>query len=1068
MRFIADFHIHSHYSLATSKQLTPEYLDLWGKIKGIKVIGTGDFTHPKWIAELEEKLETAEDGLYKIKDNFKYKGPLLPKNLEQAETRFILSAEISNIYIKNGKVRKVHNVLLAPDFEKVKKLQQKLIANKFNITSDGRPIIGLDSKLLLEMCLDISEEMVLIPAHIWTPWFSVLGDKSGFDNITACYEDLTKHIFALETGLSSDPAMNWMCSFLDNFTLISNSDAHSPEKLGRNANIFDTGLSYKEIINAMKHPELKTFAGTVDLFPQEGKYHFDGHRSCNVCWSPIDTLQNNGICPVCGKTVTIGVTNRIVQLSDRTDILERPNRLPFHSIIPLAEMLAEIMKTSPASSKVKTAYFNAISKLGTELDILFQIGICDIEKAGFAPLSIAIQRMRQGNVHITEGFDGEYGKIRVFNENEPIIPNNQDSLFQNKNELPIENTAKRRLLSFDLIAYKELARNKQSITNEKPPIQVKEVLNPEQIQAISHFENPAIILAGPGTGKTKVLTQRMVNLVKENTINPEEILAISFTNKAATEIKNRVNKAFSEIGITTWPNIHTFHSLGYRILKEFEEKNNNPITIQTISDKDKETILSQHLNVATSKTTKAIRLISKTKQQLLKADNIEDNEIQTIFKQYQNFLKTHNLCDLDDLIYKSYFLLKENIDAARYYNSKFRFIMIDEYQDINYSQYQLIQQICMNNPKANLFVIGDPNQAIYGFRGSDISFIRHFTSDYPDAKVYSLNTSYRCTNNILVASANVLLEGTSTVLNNENKGIKINIIKNQSDKSEAEFIARTIEEMIGGLRFFSMDSKISKGIKNADINSLSDFAVLCRTKAQMEPIAKAFNDHAIPFQMVGENRLFEQKPVSQIIDALKHLFQPDYGRFLSISNSELFPDKLISDLTEATPHEIIEKVADFVLNNEKTKYLKQLNSLIDYSKSFSDIQEMLIDIESGQEDVFFEKSKEQVQIMTMHASKGLEFTCVFIAGCEEGIIPFTLFDGEACNLAEESRLFYVAMTRAKKYLYLTHALSRNIYNKSMQMERSSFISMMQKELLDMSMPAKPKLKKESNQLDLFS
>ena len=337
MKFIGDFHIHSHYSIATSKELRPDFLDYWARLKGIKVVGTGDFAHPGWIQELKEHFEPAEEGLFKVKQEYKKKIYFPVED----DVRFILTTEISNIYKKNGKVRKVHNVVFAPSFEVAETIQNKLINLGFNITSDGRPILGLDSRDLLELCLDSSEDIFFVPAHIWTPWFSVLGSKSGFDSVEECFEDLSPNIHAIETGLSTDPPMNWMCSFLDKYTLISNSDAHSPEKLGRNANIFNTELSYKGIIYAMKTGNPENFLGTIDFFPQEGKYHYDGHRKCGIRWSPIDTLQHDEICPVCGKKITVGVMNRIAQLADRDNVLERVNRHLFYSLIPLKEILSE-------------------------------------------------------------------------------------------------------------------------------------------------------------------------------------------------------------------------------------------------------------------------------------------------------------------------------------------------------------------------------------------------------------------------------------------------------------------------------------------------------------------------------------------------------------------------------------------------------------------------------------------------------------------------------------------------------------------------------------------------------
>lgn len=415
LKFIADFHIHSHYSIATSKYLVPEQLDKWAKIKGITLIGTGDFTHPGWTDELTSKLESAEDGLFKLKDEYMLKDDLTYFSKTNDKTRFMLTAEISCIYKKNDKVRKVHNVIFAPDFESVKNIQNKL-SKIGSITSDGRPILGFDAKDLLDIILNVDEECFLIPAHIWTPWFSTLGSKSGFDSIDECFEELTSHIFAIETGLSSDPAMNWRCSFLDKFSITSNSDAHSPENLGREANIFDTDLSYYSIKNALKNND-DEFIGTFEFFPQEGKYHYDGHRKCGILWDPVESIKHNFICPECGKPVTLGVMHRVNELADREDVDNYPNKKPYHSIIPLKEILSEILKSGKNSKKVQNKFFNLIDKFGSELDILINTPIDLLEKDN-PLLGEGIRKMREGNVIIKEGFDGEYGKITLFDKNE--------------------------------------------------------------------------------------------------------------------------------------------------------------------------------------------------------------------------------------------------------------------------------------------------------------------------------------------------------------------------------------------------------------------------------------------------------------------------------------------------------------------------------------------------------------------------------------------------------------------------------------------------------------------------
>jgi len=414
MKFISDFHIHSHFSIATSKNLVPEYLDYWARLKGITVVGTGDFTHPGWTKELKEKLEPAEQGLFKLRDGYSIKPDSGNTHYADSIVRFILTSEISSIYKKRGKTRKVHNVIFAPDFDTVDRIQDELTRIGGNITSDGRPILGLDSRDLLEIALHASENIFFVPAHIWTPWFSALGAKSGFDTIDECYDDLSEHIYAVETGLSSDPAMNWTCSFLDKYTLISNSDAHSPEKLGREANIFNTELSYDSITQTLKTGDPEQFLGTIEFFPQEGKYHYDGHRKCGILWDPVETLRNNMICPVCNKMVTVGVMNRVIQLSNREDIQERKIRHPYYSTIPLKEILSEINGVGPNSKKINSIYFSLLEKVGTEFDILFNLPIDEIRNRADDILAEAVQRMRNREVIIKEGYDGEFGVIKVF------------------------------------------------------------------------------------------------------------------------------------------------------------------------------------------------------------------------------------------------------------------------------------------------------------------------------------------------------------------------------------------------------------------------------------------------------------------------------------------------------------------------------------------------------------------------------------------------------------------------------------------------------------------------------
>lgn len=411
MKMIADLHIHSRFSMATSKEGTPENLDFWARKKGISLIGTGDFTHPVWREELKERLVSEGNGLYRLRDEYvKEESRKFPGE----GTRFVVSGEISSIYKKNGKTRKIHNVILLPSLEAADAMAQRL-EKIGNIHSDGRPILGLDSHDLLEMMLDVCPEGILIPAHIWTPHFSVLGAKSGFDSVEECFEELAPYIHALETGLSSDPAMNWRISKLDRYQLVSNSDAHSPSKLGREANLLDIDCSYEGLYRAIQTGE--GLEGTVEFFPEEGKYHFDGHRKCGVSLSPVEAEWLGGICPVCGKKLTMGVDHRVEQLADRAEGFVKKDGKKYESLVPLPEVISTCMGYSAASKKVQGCFEQMIQTLGTEFDILRNVPSEDIKSCAGERIAEGIENVRTGNVKRIPGYDGEYGKIELFEEN---------------------------------------------------------------------------------------------------------------------------------------------------------------------------------------------------------------------------------------------------------------------------------------------------------------------------------------------------------------------------------------------------------------------------------------------------------------------------------------------------------------------------------------------------------------------------------------------------------------------------------------------------------------------------
>jgi uncharacterized protein (TIGR00375 family) len=1067
MDFIADLHIHSHHSMATSKQLRPEYLDYWAKIKGIKVVGTGDFTHPEWLKELKEKLEPAENGLFKLKED--YKIPHFIPETPENEVRFMLSAEISNIYKKQGVVRKIHSVILAPDFETVERYQHKLSSMNFNITSDGRPILGLDVRDLLEITLEISDRNFFIPAHIWTPWFSVFGSKSGFDRMEDCFEDLSHHIHAVETGLSTDPPLNWMCSFLDRYTLLSNSDAHSPEKLGRNANLFRSELSYDAMVEAMKTGDPSTFGGTIDMYPQEGKYHYDGHRKCQVRWSPVETLKHHGICPVCGKKVTVGVTNRIVKLSDREDITQKENRLPYYSLIPLKEMISEIEGVGEKSKKVSKRYEQLINKAGSEFNLLHFQPLEQVREVAGEVIGEGIRRMRNNEVIIKEGYDGEYGQIKVFQPDEVKYLTTQESLFDISGQF--KKTEKRKLINFDLAEYRKLeqlyTKTDQAAEPETEYIQQKNGLlkrmNAEQAKAVQHPEGPAVVIAGPGTGKTKVLTHRIAWLINEIGIHPEHILAITFTNKASEEMQTRCDELIGKQTDQALPTISTFHALGYSILREYAENTGRNAKFTIADENIKRQLIQSLFQCSQQETKKLSEAFSRFKQQ-----NIDpDGDKVEAFHDYENHLAQYNLFDLEDLIYQVVQLANSNPVIQENLRDQYQWVLVDEFQDINKIQYDFLNIIC-NKEDSNLFIIGDPNQAIYGFRGSSRKFISHFVEDYTNSRVYKLKTSYRCSDNILKASGDILEEDNLSGLQ---EGVRIKIAPQQTEKSEAEYIARTIEQLSGGLRFFSMDSKVTGGESDKAIESLSDFAVLCRTKAQMKPIEKALNDHTIPYQKVSEDEFFQHSLVKIVRDSFYFALDPEnpyLQQRIKLHGLDTLANGAIEKIQKCNHiPDAIEYLADqFISESDRNEEV--LKRLVEIGKQFNDkINEFLKYLSLGTETDIYQKETEKVSLMTLHASKGLEFQCAFIAGCEKGLIPYELFRNQEVDYEEEKRLLYVGMTRAKSYLYLTHARNRFIMGQEKQMQRSPFLNRIEKELTEIEKNTYKKKQKDDSQLKLF-
>lgn len=1066
MHFLSDLHIHSRYSRATSKNLDLESLYQWAQIKGLHVIGTGDFTHPEWIKELQEKLEPDGTGLFRLKNPPKTPG-LPGMRTNDIDVRFCLSTEISSIYKYNEKVRKNHNLVYAPDIETAKRINARL-SEIGNLASDGRPILGLPAHDLLEIVLETSDDAHLIPAHVWTPWFSTLGSKAGYDSIEECFRDLSEHIFALETGLSSDPEMNWKISALDRYTLISNSDAHSPQKLGREANLFDTERSYYAIFEALKTK--KGFNGTYEFFPEEGKYHMDGHRKCNVCMKPHESIKHNEICPVCGKPLTIGVLNRVEKLADR-EMPQKPEGAPdFEYIIPLPEIISEFTGTGPSSKGVQQNFIRMISKFGNEFDLLQKIPIEEIKSKGGELLAEAIRRLRHREVNPQGGYDGEYGVISIFNPGEIEQLMGQTDLFGGSLVQKVkQRKAKKQKLHSQTNHYADV---------EHSP-------NEEQTLAIKN-EGNTLVSAGPGTGKTNTLIQWIVYQIEQQKTAPEQIIAITFTNKSADELRERLNKKIGEKSGNIM--CGTFHAVAFAFLKEMKPE------ITTIYDSANRKQVFSILFSDLKKT--EIKQLSRSYESFFEGMTTDNNpeKLNAVIETYHAYLEKLHAVDISAIIAKVNDLLKQKEDIS----GNYKCLAVDEFQDINPVQYEFVQLLGKNK---QFFAIGDPNQSIYSFRGADIALFFQPKDDF-EAKEICLKKNYRTPSGILKA-ATTLIEKNQYRAKANAEAVKtshsrIALFAADDAKQEAKYIAEKILHYIGGTEASTTGKTLS------DYNyAFSDIAVLFRTHHIGQQIAQTLKGYGIPVVLSDGTSFLSEPPFNIITSALQlldnnqnmlalsellrvvgklspvkipkllHQYIEHSVTLEAMSSDEnwkswmtVFQD-LQSTFETATTGEIMQKLCDFLLPVsilEETDQFKReiiLRSAMDWNDSPGEFLHK--QILSPYTDAARQKN-EGLRLMTFHASKGLEFPIVFIAGAEEEITPV---NREDANLEEERRLFYVAMTRTKEKLHLTHCGQRMIFGKTKQMQESRFIKEIDAILLEKESFVPQKKKNTGQQLNLF-
>lgn len=1150
MKFVADLHIHSHYSRATSKDLNFEQLTKWAQLKGVQVVGSGDIAHPGWLAEMKAKLEPAEEGLFRLKEEF---AAPLRKEVPPAcrgEVRFMLAGEISNIYKKNDKVRKIHNVVFLPSFAAVEKLQAEL-EKIGNIRSDGRPILGLDARDLLEIVLQTDPQAHFIPAHVWTPWFSLFGSKSGFDSIEECFEDLTPHIFALETGLSSDPPMNWRWSALDRYTLVSNSDAHSPQKLAREANVFHCELSYPAIFTALQSGDPRQFGGTIEFFPEEGKYHYDGHRKCEIRWDPQTTLTHQGICPKCGKPVTVGVMHRVELLADREEGERPENRPPFTSLIPLPEVLGEVYGVGAASNRVAQGYEHLLARLGSELFILQDAPLEDLEKIAGTRLAEGIRRVRAGEVQLAAGYDGEYGTIKLFEEGEKEVFAAQLDLFGAKtprlggSEGEPEPARPKSSPPADFFssppqpqADQEAPDSPQTPLSTPQPVRVSEPeaaaqyygnpaapeetgsretphqpdsqnplfagLNPEQREAVLCTDAPLIILAGPGTGKTRTLTHRIAYLVSEKEVAPENILAITFTNKAAEEMAGRL-ASLLDSQVAKQVTVKTFHAFGALILRGEGEAVGIPGRFTILAEEDRHALLKEiYPGLAEQEIAQFLEYISAVKNKLIapesplveslypprearlpvgQGSSAQEPRFAEVYRGYESALRAQRAVDYDGLIMQPIRLFESFPDILEQYRQRYRWISVDEYQDINYAQYRLLRLLAGGG--ANLCVIGDPDQAIYGFRGANREYFLKFREDFPAARAFTLTRNYRSTRNILAASRQVIAQKAETgaidLWSDIISKTRLEIYAAPTHKAEAEYVVHQVERMVGGTSYFSLDSgRVDGGEEDAAGRSFSDFAVLYRVGALGYFLEEAFQRSGIPFQTAGQTVLYRRKEIRELLACLWLIHHPGSVFHLQKISPQRRPAlPALLELNGAAEHppitELIERIERFIAESggEKAgaKRAELLRKLAQRAQPFGDrLGDFLESTVLQKETDEYDPRADRVALLSLHASKGLEFPVVFIIGCEEGLIPYQRKDKPA-DPEEERRLFYVGMTRAQEKLILTHARKRFLFGEMQQNPPSRFLSDIEtalKEYQKMQGAKKPpKAKPGDKQLKLF-
>lgn len=1053
--FHADLHIHSRYSRACSRDCDIEHLAWWALRKGITVVGTGDFTHPAWGTELRESLIPAEPGLLKLRPDLEDRLRRTTPRSCAGHVRFMLSTEISTIYRGADRTRKVHHLLYAPTFEAAGRITEAL-SKIGNLASDGRPILGLDSRNLLEITLDGGPGCYLVPAHAWTPWFAVLGSKSGFDLVADCYADLAGEVFAIETGLSSDPPMNWMCSALDGYRLVSNSDAHSPPMLGREATTLDCDLDYFAIANAFRTGI--GLAGTIEFFPEEGKYHLDGHRKCGIRFEPERSDEHGGMCPACGKALTIGVLHRVAELADRAAGYRPPGAPGFANLVQLRQIIGEIAGVGPGSKKVAAEVGRLIGVLGPELGILCDVPLSEVQRAGGSVLAEAVGRLRRGEVTREAGYDGEYGKVALFAPGE--LESGATLFDLPAPEAPVKAPppAAGRAAGLPAAgtgagaepagALARVPRPRAAAEPTGPLAGLVAQLDPDQ-RAAAGAESPLMIVAGPGAGKTRTLTYRIALRLAATGRPPEACLAVTFTRRAAEEMRARLRALSAAAGQDlSAVTVTTFHGLGLAILRELHAEAGLPADFQVADEAALEAVAAELAGSAAAG------------RELLKTAAADPASREALVKE----LSARGLVDFDGLIELAAGLLATTPGTAAGLRRRWPMISVDEYQDIDATQYELLRLLAGDG--SGLTAIGDPDQSIYGFRGADVGFFLRFGQDYPAAATRQLQVSYRSSRPVVAAAAAVIAPATLAPgrrLRALAAGPPVSAHEAADEGAEAGWICATIDELLGGSSFHSFDSGRVSSDGHAGL-SLADIAVLYRTDAQAGTIGQALTRASLPFRKGSHDLLQRRTGVPEILAELRMSgtvgandasAQPRQ----SGEPGELHEAAAVAGLVSAA---VARVAARYPAGPRRIDALAAGEVLAPLARRCGDdLERFLTEVSLGATVDAMDPRADAITLLTMHAAKGLEFEVVFVAGCEDGLLPLRLPGPHGglmpgADQAEERRLLFVAMTRARSRLLLSYAATRTRHGTQAPAGPSPFLRSIGPDLLDRPAAARPR------------